>query len=97
MQITEDIMKKIASDTGVADVDGLTRVALLSFLRERQMKIKLDVLEILDKYGVDSSSDLQSKVKNGEIVEHPAWEDVITLENLESALTSIENDIHYLH
>ena len=93
MQITEDIMKKIALDTGVTDVDGLTRAALLSFLKERRMKIKLDILEILDRYGVESASALRSGMQSGVMPEHPAWEDIITLENLESVLASVDDDI----
>jgi hypothetical protein len=95
MPITEDVIKKIADDTGIS-VGELTISGLLAFLREKRRKIMMDRLEVLNRYNVTSSEEIEKKIKNGEIPEHPAWEDLILLENLESAIAQIDEDIRVI-
>jgi hypothetical protein len=95
MPITEDIIKKIANDTGIS-VGELTISGLLAFLREKRRKIMMDRLEVLNRYNVTLSEEIEKKIKNGEIPEHPAWEDLILLENLESAIAQIGEDIRVI-
>ena len=92
MPITEEVIKKIAEDTGVS-VEELKVSGLLAFLREKKKKIMLERLEILSRYRVSSAEDLEIKIKTGEIPEHPTWEDVILLENLEAGIALIDGDI----
>lgn len=92
MPITEKIIRKVAEDIGVS-VDELTVSGLLALLREKRRKIMLDRLEILGRYGASSTEELEKKIKNGMVVEHPAWEDLIQLENLEAAIAIIDEDI----
>ena len=95
MPITEKFMKKIAKDVGVS-IDELTTSGLLAFLREKKRKIMLEMIEILDRYAITSSTELEKKIKDGSIAEHPTWEDLILLENLESAIALIDEDIKAL-
>ncbi len=53
-------------------------------------------LEILKRYSVNSAKELEEKIRRGEINEHPAWEDLITLENLEEMMKEISDDIRNL-
>lgn len=95
MPITNEIIKKVADDAGIS-VDELTLSGFLSFLREKRRKVMLDRLDVLTRYGVASiedMEDMEKKIKHGEISEHPAWEDLILLENLESAIAAIDEDI----
>ncbi|MDI6717421.1 MAG: hypothetical protein QME63_10860 [Actinomycetota bacterium] len=92
MPISKDVIKKVANDIGVS-VDELTASGLLAFLHEKRRKVMLDRLEILNKYDVASAVELENKIRNGEIDEHPAWEDLILLENLEAAIAIIDEDI----
>jgi hypothetical protein len=96
MSVTEDVIKKIADDTGIS-VGELTTSGLLAFLREKRRKVMMDRLEILDRYNVTTCEELEQKVKDGEIPEHPTWEDLILLENLESAIAQIDEDIRTIH
>ena len=50
-------------------------------------------IEILKRYGVNSINELEEKIKKSEIEEHPTWEDLITLENLEKLIREISDDI----
>lgn len=95
MAITEEIIKKIAGDTGIS-INELTTAGLLAFLREKKRKVMVDRLEVLDRYDVTSAEELEMKIGDGEIAEHPAWEDLILLENLESAIAQIDEDIKAL-
>lgn len=95
MALTEELTKKVAEDIGV-DIKELGKEALIAFLRERKRKIMVERLELFRKYGVSSSEELKEKVKSGGVLEHPAWEDIILLENLEASLAVIEEDIRAL-
>ncbi len=91
MPLTEDIIKKIAEDTGVG-MEELTMSGLLALLREKKRKVMIDRLNVFSRYGVASSGELEKKIKDGEITEHPAWEDLILLENLEADIAAIDRD-----
>ncbi len=92
MPITEEVIRKVAEDTGIS-VEELKVSSLLAFLREKKKKIMLERIDILARYSVNSPDNLEIKIKNGEIAEHPAWEDLILLENLEAGIVIIDRDI----
>ena len=92
MPITEEVIRKVAEDTGIS-VEELKVSSLLAFLREKKKKIMLERLDILARYSVNSPDNLEIKIKNGEIAGHPAWEDLILLENLEAGIVLINRDI----
>lgn len=92
MPITKEVIKKVAEDTGVS-IDELTTSGVLALLREKKRKVMVDRLDVLAKYGVTSAGDLEKKIKDGVIAEHPAWEDLILLENLEAGIGLIDEDI----
>lgn len=71
----------------------IAHVGLLSFLKEKAKAYMRDRLEILSKYNAQDASDLEEKIKRGEVKEHPAWEDLITLENLEKLIKEVKDDI----
>ena len=92
MPITEEVIRKVAEDTGIS-VEELKVSSLLAFLREKKKKIMLERLDILARYRVNSPDNLEIKIKNGEVAEHTAWEDLILLENLEAGIVIINRDI----
>lgn len=53
-------------------------------------------IEILTRYNVTSSEELEEGIKSGQINEHPGWEDLIILENLESAIETLDGDIELI-
>ncbi|OHE58793.1 MAG: hypothetical protein A2Z47_09690 [Thermodesulfovibrio sp. RBG_19FT_COMBO_42_12] len=92
MPVTEEIIKKLSKDTGVS-MDEITVSGLVALLRERKRKIMIDRLDVLTRYGITSAEELEKKIKDDEIAEHPAWEDLILLENIEATITAIDKDI----
>lgn len=71
------------------DEDSLLDKGIESLLREKKRGVMLDRLEILSRYKVSSAEELERKIQEGKIEEHPAWEDLIILKNLNSALEKI--------
>ena len=72
----------------------LNRGALISqgiraFLKDKKMALLLERLELLSRNRVTSKEELQQKIEAGEIEDHPAWEDLIVIENLDAELKKI--------
>ena len=83
------IPAKIATALGVK-TDELFRDALKSLLKEKKRVALRERLEILSRYGVSTLSELEEGISQGLIPEHPAWEDLIVIENLSSSLQEID-------
>ncbi|GLI52944.1 hypothetical protein [Thermodesulfovibrio yellowstonii] len=92
MPLTENFIKRISENTGI-NIDELTTSALLALLREKKRKAMMEKTEIMGRYNVNTLDELEDKIKKGEIAEHPAWEDLIVLENLEDLIARITEDM----
>jgi hypothetical protein len=79
----------LATSLGMTE-DELLQQAVKSFLREKRRQIVETRLGILARYGADSLTDLEAKIANGSIAEHPGWEDLITVENLSARLEELD-------
>jgi hypothetical protein len=93
MALNEKIMRKIAGDTGTS-IEELTTSGITALLRERRRKLMLERLDILGRYNITSPGQLENNIKEGDIAEHPTWEDLILLENLEEAINLIDENIN---
>ena len=72
----------------------LVNEGLLAFLQKKKSEILRDRIAIFAKYNImGSSKELENLIKKGKIPEHPAWEDLITLENIDNELEVIADDI----
>ncbi len=60
----------------------LEREAVEVWLRRRLALVEAEIAEILAKYGVRNAEELEECIRRGMVAEHPAWEDLITLERL---------------
>ncbi len=80
---------KIATSLGLTEGE-LIRQALASLLREKKRQVLQLQLEILARYGAESIADLEAKIAQGLVAEHPAWEDLIVAENLSARLEELD-------
>jgi len=55
-----------------------------------------DRLEIMSRYQISSRDEFETKVQDGTIPEHPGWEDLITLENLENAIKKLKMELSHV-
>ena len=78
------------------DRESLLERGVEALLKERKRNMLLEMHEILFRYNVETSADLEEKIKSGDVVEHPAWEDFITLGNLEDAINKIDGYLRNL-
>lgn len=72
------------------ETNELLREAFESLLKEKKRLALLERLEILARYGVSTLPELEEGIARGVIQEHPAWEDLIVIENLSSSLRDID-------
>lgn len=87
---------EIAASFGLDETE-LIQDALTSFLNEKKRQLLQLRLETLARYGVDSEAALEAKITQGAVAEHPAWEDLITLENLAARLDELNAHLVQLH
>ena len=62
-------------------------------LKEKQRLLQIERFEILSRYQTSSAEELNQKIAEGKAPEHPGWEDLIEIKNIEAEIKEIENDI----
>lgn len=80
---------QIATSLGLSEHE-LFQQALVSFLLEKKRQVLQLKLEILARYSAESAANLEAKIIQGTVAEHPAWEDLIVVENLSTRLEELE-------
>jgi len=86
------IVERVSKVLGVSP-DELVRKGLEGLL-EAQLRICFaEINEIKTRYEVKSVAELEKKIRKGAIAEHPAWEDLIVLENLEERAQRIRKEL----
>ncbi len=65
-------------------------------MQERRKNLQIERFEILARYEAETSRVLENKIRSGAIPEHPAWEDLIEIKNIESEMREVEDDIRSL-
>ena len=75
----EEISRRLEMPT-----DELVKKSLLSFVEHEVRLAEWDIADIKERYNVSSRAELENKIKNQTTHSHPAWEDLIHWENLET-------------
>jgi len=70
-------------------VEGLIERSLQAYLRQEVRATQLDIAGFEDRYNVMGSIALQAHIKQGKIYSHPAWENSIEWEHLETHLAHL--------
>ena len=70
--------------------EDLLKRCLLSFLEREKRAAQMDIGDLQDRYGARSAADLRAKIERGEVYSHPAWEEAIEWEQLETHLHRLE-------
>ncbi len=72
------------------------RAGVIMNLKEKQRLLQIERFEILSRYQATTADELNQKITEGKAPEHPGWEDLIELKNIEAEIKEIENDIKTL-
>jgi hypothetical protein len=55
-------------------------------LKEKQRMLQIERFEILSRYQTSNAEELNQKITEGKSPEHPGWEDLIEIKNIEEEL-----------
>jgi hypothetical protein len=83
------------SEKYAASAEEFIRSGVITNLREKQRLLQIERFEILARYQA-SNAELNHKITEGSAPEHPGWEDLIEVKNIEQEINEIENDIKTL-
>ncbi|OGR84369.1 MAG: hypothetical protein A2901_07150 [Elusimicrobia bacterium RIFCSPLOWO2_01_FULL_54_10] len=74
----------------------LIRSGIFSYV-EREIRLtEEDIADLREKYLAPSRHALLRKIKSNKVAGHPAWEDLIAWENLESHLNTLQKTLKKL-
>ncbi len=65
-------------------------------LQEKQRLLRIERFEIFARYRILAVNELEQKIADGKVAEHPGWEDLIELKNIEHEIEEMEHDIRDL-
>ena len=89
---TAVIVERISKALGVPP-DELVKKGVEEFLEVQLRSCFAEIRELEARYGVRSAGELEEKIRDGVVEEHPAWEDLIVLENLEERAEKIREEL----
>ena len=72
------------------------RAGVIMNLKEKKRLLQIERFEILSRYQATTLDELNQKITEGKAPEHPGWEDLIELKNIEAEIKEIANDIKTL-
>jgi len=67
----------------------LVRKGLLALVEKEIRLAELEIAEIRERYDVFSPDSLYQVIQNGQVVEHPAWEDYIIWKNKQAHIARL--------
>lgn len=76
----ETLTSLLSQRLGISEAE-LVYKGLLAFIQNEIRLAELEIANIRDRYGVFSQEELYQAIKDGQVVEHPAWEDYIIWKN----------------
>ncbi len=79
-----------------ASAEEFIRSGVITNLRKKQRLFQVERFEILARYQASNVEELNQKITEGSAPEHPGWEDLIEVKNIEQEINEIENDIRIL-
>ena len=86
-----EIVERLSKVLGVPP-DELVRKGIEEFLESQLRICHAEINETKTRHDVKSAAELEKKIRKGAVVEHPAWEDLIVLENLEERAQKIQKE-----
>ena len=90
-----EIVERLSKVLGVPP-DELVRKGIEEFLGSQLRICFAEINEIKTRYDVKTAAGLEKKIQKGAVTEHPAWEDLIVLENLEERAQKIRKELKAL-
>ena len=90
-----ETVKHLSKDLGINE-DALIREGIIEYIKSKIKDCMRDRLEIISRYKISSLDEFEKKVREGSIPEHPGWEDLIVLENLENTIKKLKKELSHV-
>ena len=90
-----ETVRYVSKDLGVNE-EMLVQDSIVEYLKSRIKACMADRLDIMSRYQVLSINELESKVADGAIPEHPGWEDLMTIENLQNTIDKMKMELSHV-
>ncbi len=88
LEIIETISKKYSKSP-----EEFIKLGSCMVMKEKKRALQLERLELLSCYESETVKILEGKIKSEAVPEHPSWEALIEIKNIENEIREIENDI----
>jgi len=95
MSSTIKSVAHLSRDLGINE-ETLIREGIMEYIKSRIKACMGDRLEIMSRYQVLSLDEFEKRVQDGSIPEHPGWEDLITLENIENSMNILKMELSHV-
>ena len=92
----KSLLSKLSKELEVPEKKIVER-SLHVFLDSELRNASAEVMKIKRQFNVSSPKELQERIKEGEVNEHPAWEQLIYWENLNKRMKVVSSWIQRLH
>lgn len=83
------MLKGISKDLDISETR-LLEESVESFLDRELRKAFSEIEKLKERYLVESPMELEERIKEGKVKEHPAWEELIEWENLEKRIKEVD-------
>ena len=92
MTEADELIERVSKTLGLPP-EKLVSGSVKEYLKSRLRTTQAEINEIETKYNVQNPKNLEQKIKQGTIEEHPAWEDLILYENLQKQAEKIKQEL----
>jgi len=92
MTETNELVERVSKTLGVPP-DTLVAGGVKEYLRAKIRAARAEIYEIETRYHVKAPHELEEKIKQGSVEEHPSWEDLILYENLLEQTEKIQQEL----
>ena len=96
MTETDQLIERVSKSLGVPP-DKLVTGGVKEYLKTMLRATRAETHEIETRYRVKTPKELEEKIRQGQVEEHPTWEDLIQYENLIQQAIKLEQELHTLN
>jgi hypothetical protein len=89
------VVERVSKVLGVPPEELIVK-GVEEFLQAQLRMCLTEIQEVKTRYGVKDVVELKRKIREGVVEEHPAWEDLILLENLEERARTLREELRAL-
>ena len=92
MTESSQLIEKVSRFLGLSP-DELVERSLREYLKAKLRTARAEIHEIEARYSVKKPEELEHKISEGAVEEHPTWEELIEYENLLDQVKKIQREL----